>query len=70
MFEYGSVVGQLNIFYRTYIFLGTWIWKDQFIREYDDCEFCAAAVANDLKSQNIKYYEQNSPEIALINKKR
>ncbi len=38
-------------------FLDTWIWKDQFIREYDDITFFADAVANDLKSQNIQYAE-------------
>jgi adenosine deaminase len=38
-------------------FLDTWVWKDQFIREYDDFEFFADSVAADLKSQNIIYAE-------------
>jgi adenosine deaminase len=38
-------------------FLETWKWKTQFIREYEDLELIAAAVARDLKKQNIRYAE-------------
>jgi adenosine deaminase len=38
-------------------FLSTWMWKNGFIREYDDFTFIAAAVARDLASQNVRYVE-------------
>jgi adenosine deaminase len=38
-------------------FIDTWIWKNQFIREYDDFSFIASAVLDDLVSQNVKYAE-------------
>jgi adenosine deaminase len=38
-------------------FIETWIWKNQFIREYDDFSFIASAVLDDLVSQNVKYAE-------------
>ncbi len=38
-------------------FIETWIWKNQFIREHEDFEFIAEAVARDLASQNIRYAE-------------
>ena len=38
-------------------FIQTWYWKNQFIREYDDFEYIASAVAEDLSNQNIKYAE-------------
>ncbi len=38
-------------------FLETWMWKNGFIREYDDFTFMAAAVAEDLTHQNIRYVE-------------
>lgn len=38
-------------------FIETWIWKNKFIREYEDFTFIASETANDLKSQNIKYAE-------------
>lgn len=38
-------------------FLETWGWKNGFIREYDDFELIAEAVARDLASQNIRYAE-------------
>lgn len=38
-------------------FIETWVWKNQFIREYEDFSFIAEAVARDLASQNIRYAE-------------
>jgi adenosine deaminase len=38
-------------------FLSTWMWKNGFLREYDDFTFMAAAVARDLASQNVRYVE-------------
>ena len=38
-------------------FIQTWYWKNQFIKEYDDFEYIASAVAEDLSNQNIKYAE-------------
>jgi adenosine deaminase len=38
-------------------FIDTWVWKNSFIREYDDFTFLAAAVARDLLRQNVRYVE-------------
>jgi adenosine deaminase len=38
-------------------FLETWMWKNGFLREYDDFTFIAAAVARDLADQNVRYVE-------------
>ena len=38
-------------------FIDTWYWKNGFIREYEDYEFIAEQVANDLAEQNISYAE-------------
>ena len=38
-------------------FIETWIWKNEFLREYDDFTLFSEAVARDLASQNIKYVE-------------
>ena len=38
-------------------FIDTWIWKNQFLREYEDFTFFAEAVARDLAGQNIRYVE-------------
>lgn len=38
-------------------FIETWIWKNNFIREYEDLTFIAEAVARDWASQSIKYVE-------------
>ena len=38
-------------------FIQTWIWKNQFLREYEDFAFIAEAVARDLAGQNIRYAE-------------
>src|SRR5262245_52017035 len=44
--------------YRSFAhFLETWLWKNQFLREYEDFSFVAAEVARDLASQNIVYAE-------------
>jgi adenosine deaminase len=38
-------------------FIETWVWKNQFLREYQDFTFIAEAVARDLARQNIRYVE-------------
>ncbi len=38
-------------------FIEIWIWKNQFLREYEDFTFIAEAVARDLANQNIRYVE-------------
>jgi adenosine deaminase len=38
-------------------FIDTWVWKNQFIQEYEDLTFLAEAVARDLMDQNIRYVE-------------
>jgi adenosine deaminase len=38
-------------------FIETWIWKNKFLREYEDFTFISEHVARDLASQNIKYAE-------------
>ena len=38
-------------------FIETWVWKNQFLREYEDFSFIAEAVAADLTGQNIRYAE-------------
>jgi adenosine deaminase len=38
-------------------FIETWIWKNQYLREYEDFTFIAEAVACDLAGQNIRYVE-------------
>jgi adenosine deaminase len=38
-------------------FIETWLWKNKFLREYEDFTFIAEAVARDLVSQNIRYAE-------------
>ncbi|MYE00476.1 MAG: adenosine deaminase [Alphaproteobacteria bacterium] len=38
-------------------FIETWIWKNGFLRSYDDFAFIAEAVARDLARQNIRYAE-------------
>ncbi len=38
-------------------FIEAWVWKNQFLREYEDFTFIAEAVARDLASQNIRYAE-------------
>jgi len=38
-------------------FLDTWVWKNRFLREYEDFAFIAEAVARDFAAQSIKYAE-------------
>ena len=38
-------------------FIDAWIWKNGFLRSYDDFAFIAEAVAADLARQNIRYAE-------------
>jgi adenosine deaminase len=38
-------------------FIVTWIWKNGFLREYEDFTFIAEAMARDLARQNIRYAE-------------
>lgn len=38
-------------------FIEIWMWKNQFLREYEDFTFIAEAVARDLARQNIRYAE-------------
>jgi adenosine deaminase len=38
-------------------FIETWIWKNGFLREYDDFTYAAEQVARDLRDQNILYAE-------------
>jgi adenosine deaminase len=38
-------------------FLEIWLWKNTFIREYEDFTFISDAVLKDLVKQNIKYAE-------------
>lgn len=38
-------------------FLEAWMWKNGYIREYEDFTFIAAAVAEDLARQNVRYVE-------------
>jgi adenosine deaminase len=38
-------------------FIETWIWKNSFLREYEDFLFISEHVAGDLASQNIRYAE-------------
>ena len=38
-------------------FIKTWVWKNNFIREYDDFTLIAESVASNLSRQNIRYAE-------------
>ncbi len=38
-------------------FISTWIWKNRFLREYEDFTLIAEGVARELVSQNVKYAE-------------
>ena len=38
-------------------FIDTWMWKNEFLREYEDFTWIAEAVARDLARQNIRYVE-------------
>ncbi|HEY40957.1 MAG TPA: adenosine deaminase [Dehalococcoidia bacterium] len=44
--------------YRDFLhFMETWVWKNQFLREYEDFTFISEAVARDLADQNVLYAE-------------
>ncbi len=38
-------------------FIDTWVWKNQFLRTYDDFTYIAEQVARHLAAQNIRYVE-------------
>lgn len=38
-------------------FIETWVWKNGFLRTYEDFTFIAEAVARDLAAQNVRYVE-------------
>ncbi len=38
-------------------FIDTWVWKNQFLREYEDFTLVATEIAKDLVSQNVLYVE-------------
>ena len=38
-------------------FIETWVWKNRFLREYEDFTFMAQEVARSLAEQNICYAE-------------
>jgi adenosine deaminase len=38
-------------------FIETWVWKNGFLREYEDFTFFSEAVGGDLAAQNIRYAE-------------
>jgi len=38
-------------------FIDVWVWKNQFLREYDDFSFAAEMMARNLAAQNILYAE-------------
>jgi adenosine deaminase len=38
-------------------FIDIWVWKNQFLREYDDFTCIAEAIARDFVRQNIRYVE-------------
>jgi adenosine deaminase len=40
-------------------FIDTWVWKNSFIRSYEDIEYIAEMVARDMASQNIRYSEMH-----------
>jgi hypothetical protein len=43
-------------------FIEMWVWKNQFLRTYEDFTFIAEAVARDLAQQHIRY-SVDSPEV-------
>ena len=53
-------------------FIETWVWKNGFLREYEDFTFIAEAVARDLALQNIRYAEvfYSPPDFFLNNTRR
>ena len=62
-----ELVGRLT--YETFPdFIETWIWKNGFLRTYDDFQFIAESIARDLLRQNIiETYSKNNISDATIN---
>jgi adenosine deaminase len=55
--------------YRDFMhFMDTWVWKNQFLREYEDFTFLSEVVARDLASQNILYAEVSLSMDRFLNK--
>jgi adenosine deaminase len=55
--------------YRDFMhFMDTWVWKNQFLREYEDFTFLSEAVARDLADQNILYAEVSFSMDRFLNK--
>jgi len=57
--DLGSPAGLAERFrYRDFAhFIDVWVWKNSFLREYDDFTLVAEAVARDLAAQRIRYAE-------------
>lgn len=52
----GDMVNRFN--YRDFPhFIDTWVWKNRFLREYEDFTYISESVARDLAGQNIHYAE-------------
>jgi adenosine deaminase len=47
-------------------FIQRWIWKNQFLREYEDFTFFSEAFARELVSQNIRYAESFFSPIRFV----
>ncbi len=54
--NYGALNSRFEYLNFTH-FLETWIWKNGYLREYEDFTLISEAVAKDLASQNIHYAE-------------
>ena len=55
--------------YRDFMhFMETWVWKNQFLREYDDFTLLSEAVARDLADQYILYAEVSFSMDRFLNK--
>ena len=46
-------------------FIETWIWKNRFLREYEDFSMIAEAVARDLARQKVRYVEAHYFAVGL-----
>lgn len=65
-----AVALQSRFVYRDFPhFIQTWVWKNRFLREYEDFAFIAEAVARDLAAQNVRYAEAfcSPPDFARHN---
>jgi len=55
--------------YRDFMhFMDTWVWKNRFLREYEDFTFLSEAVARDLAKQNVLYAEVSFSMDRFLNK--